>query len=251
MISTICLRIGALARFILVAMVTIVTMIAMVMSPAARAAAPAGTVAYTSGIVSIESASGAKRFAVAGSAIESGDTVGTAKGAEAVLLMADHARIYLKADSRFRIDDFRFGEADPKQNVSVSSLLRGGLRVISGLIGKQGNPEAYKLKTLTATIGIRGTEWSVLECGQSGVGSGSPMSTPAGEPRIASSFDCPAGKVGEHIRVYHGMIDVRTEADDQLLSEGFGTIIRSAHSSFAIMPGADVEPVIPSPAACQ
>lgn len=247
--STISLRLSALAHFILVAMVAMT--MSMGMSPAARAAAPAGTVAYTSGIVSIEPASGAKRFAVAGSDIESGDTVATSRGAEAVLLMADHARIYLKADSRFRIDDYRFGEDDPKQNVSVSSLLRGGLRVISGLIGKQGNPDAYKLKTLTATIGIRGTEWSVLECGQSGVGSASSMSAGPSEQPIAPSFDCPAGKVGEHIRVYHGTIDVRTEVDDRLLSEGFGTIIRSPHSSFAIMPGAQVEPVVPSPAACK
>ncbi len=220
-------------------------------SHGARAADPAGTVAYTTGVVSIEPSSGARRFAVAGSTIESGDTVETSKQAEAVLLMADHQRVYLKGGSRYRIDQYRFAGDDPAGNVSVSSLLRGGLRVISGLIGKQGNPNAYELKTQTATIGIRGTEWSVLDCGMAnGQGNGD-MSTPASEQAAALSFECARGNGGEHIRVYHGTIDVRTEVDHQELSEGFGTIIRSPHSTFAPKPGADVEPVVPSPAACR
>lgn len=223
-------------------------------SVTARAATPAGTVAYTAGVVSIEPASGAKRYAVVGSSIESGDTVETSKDGEAVLLMADHQRIYLKADTRYRVDEYRFAEDDAKNNVSVSSLLKGGLRVISGLIGKQGNPDAYRLKTQTATIGIRGTEWSVRECGlasrlQSGETAG-PMSVPESEPQ-ALALDCPRGESGEHIRVYHGTIDVRTEIDHHELSEGFGTIIRSPRSTFGLMPGAEVEPVVPSPAACK
>ncbi|PMS32248.1 FecR family protein [Trinickia symbiotica] len=220
----------------------------------ARAAAPAGTVAYTAGVVSIEPASGAKRFAVAGSSVESGDTIETSTEGEAVLLMADHQRVYLKAETRYRIDDYRFAENDAKNNVSVSSLLKGGLRLISGLIGKQGVPDAYRLNTQTATIGIRGTEWSVLECGlasrlPSGEGAG-PMSVPASEPQ-ALALECPRGEAGEHIRVYHGTIDVRTEVDHHELSEGFGTIIRSPRSTIGLMPGANVEPVVPSPAACK
>ncbi|WP_169708663.1 FecR family protein [Trinickia terrae] len=200
-----------------------------VAAPAAYAADPAGTVAYTAGVVAIEAAGGAKRFAVAGSAVESGDTVQTMKNAEAVLLMSDHQRIYLKGDTVYRIDDYRFAEQDPQRNVSVSSLLKGGLRVISGLIGKQGNPDAYQLKTQTATIGIRGTEWSVLECG----------------------IECPSGESGEHLRVYHGTIDVRNEVDHLELSEGYGTIIRSPHGTFGTMPATSVKPVVPSPAACR
>jgi hypothetical protein len=207
----------------------LIVLVAVSAATSARADTPAGTVAYTAGVVAIEAAAGAKRFAVAGSAIGRGDTIQTMRNAEAVLLMSDHQRVYLKGDTLYRIDDYRFGEDDPKSNVSVSSLLKGGLRVISGLIGKQGNPDAYQLKTQTATIGIRGTEWSVFECG----------------------LQCPNGEEGEHVRVYHGTIDVRTEVDHHELSEGYGTIIRSAHASFAAMPGTDVKPVVPSPAACR
>ncbi|CAB3790220.1 FecR family protein [Paraburkholderia caffeinilytica] len=204
-------------------------LVAMSAASVARADAPAGTIAYTAGVVAIEAAGGTKRFAVAGSALERGDTIQTMKNAEAVLLMADHQRIYLKGDTVYRIDDYRFGEDDPARNVSVASLLKGGLRVISGLIGKQGNPDAYQLKTQTATIGIRGTEWSVLECG----------------------LQCSGDEAGEHVRVYHGTIDVRTDVDHHELSEGYGTIIRSRHSTFDAMSGTNVKSVVPSPAACK
>jgi len=203
----------------------------------ANAAAPAGTVAYTSGVVSIQPASGNKHFAVAGSTVETGDTIQTGKDAEAVLLMADHQRIYLKGDTLFRLDNYHFSTDDPQHNVSFISLLRGGLRVISGLIGKQGNPDAYHLTTQTSTIGIRGTEWSVVDC-EASAGSGGPD-------------ECADGQTGENIRVYHGTIDIKTDIDHHELSEGFGTVIRSRRSAFVTMPGPKVQGVSPSPAACK
>jgi hypothetical protein len=197
----------------------------------ADADTPAGTVAYTTGVVSVQPATGNKHFVVAGSTVATGDTIQTAKGAEAVLLMADHQRIYLKGDTLFRIDNYHFSADDPKQNVSFISLLRGGLRVISGLIGKQGNPDAYRLTTQTSTIGIRGTEWSVFDC--------------------ELAIECTDGQTGENIRVYHGTIDIRTEIDHRELSEGFGTVIHSRRGTIATMPGPRVQPVTPSPAACK
>ncbi len=43
-------------------------------------------------------------------------------------------------------------------------LLKGGFRTVSGLIGKRGNADAYKLRAATATIGIRGTDFSTRLC---------------------------------------------------------------------------------------
>jgi len=40
------------------------------------------------------------------------------------------------------------------------------LRGITGLIGKRGDQEAYKLHTTTATLGIRGTSGETLDCTQ-------------------------------------------------------------------------------------
>jgi hypothetical protein len=46
----------------------------------------------------------------------------------------------------------------------VMQLLRGGFRAITGLISK-GSPDAAKIQTATATIGIRGTDFDARICG--------------------------------------------------------------------------------------
>jgi hypothetical protein len=52
------------------------------------------------------------------------------------------------------------------------SLVRGGFRSITGLIGKT-NPDAYQIRTTTATVGIRGTDHE-------------PMVIPEGVPGMAA-----------------------------------------------------------------
>jgi hypothetical protein len=42
------------------------------------------------------------------------------------------------------------------------SLLKGGLRAVTGLVGKRGNLDAYRVTTTTATIGIRGTDFTAI-----------------------------------------------------------------------------------------
>jgi hypothetical protein len=42
-------------------------------------------------------------------------------------------------------------------------LVKGGLRVVTGLFGKR-NPSGVKFQTATATIGIRGTEFDARLC---------------------------------------------------------------------------------------
>jgi hypothetical protein len=43
-------------------------------------------------------------------------------------------------------------------------LLKGGLRTVTGLIGRRGNQNAYRIGTSTATIGIRGSSGDTLDC---------------------------------------------------------------------------------------
>jgi FecR protein len=190
---------------------------------AAFADTSVGTITYTVGTVYVQPAHGDKHLVVTGASLQNGDTIQTGKGAEAVLLMVDQQHIYLNGNTLYRLDDFHYSAEVPAQSYSVTSLLQGGLRVISGLIGKQGNPDAYQLKTQMATIGIRGTEWSVLE----------------GED----------GHTGENIRVYHGLIDVRTDVYREELAAGLGTVLHSRQSSITTLPGEQVRSVTPSPAA--
>lgn len=203
---------------------------AILIAPNASAAAAAGKIDYVSGTVSIQRADGSKRLIGVGSAVESGDTVQTAHDAEAVLILNDNQRIYLKPETVFRIDNYSFVPNQPSESKSFTSLIKGGLRTISGLIGKQGNEDNYQLKTKTATIGIRGTEYSATECAGGGCGS------------------LPDGL---HVSVFDGRVLIANQAGATEIGAGFGAIVRDVATPFVRLPASNVQPVQPSPEACK
>ena len=132
--------------------------------------ASAGKVLFVSGPVSIERTTVA--VARAGDAVEQGDVIATGDNARAQLLMNDGARIALRSGSRFRIDEFSLPAAvsAPVQATTanaagraVSSLLKGGFRTTSGVIGKN-DPAAYAVRTPVGTLGIRGTRYVAVWC---------------------------------------------------------------------------------------
>ena len=51
-----------------------------------------------------------------------------------------------------------------ENDAATLSLVEGGLRVITGAMAKS-NPENYKVRTPVALMGVRGTEFSVVLCG--------------------------------------------------------------------------------------
>lgn len=89
-----------------------------------------------------------------GSALFAGDRIETGPGF-AVIAFSDGTRISVRRDSRFLIEDYSLAQP-ARPDALALRLLRGGLRAVSGLIGKQ-HPESVSYKTSTATIGIRGT----------------------------------------------------------------------------------------------
>lgn len=82
----------------------------------------------------------------------------------------DGSRLSLKPNTEFKIDDYRFDEANPEDGKAIYKLLKGGMRTISGKIGKV-DKEDYKLDAVVATIGIRGTDFSVNKAGERITGS--------------------------------------------------------------------------------
>lgn len=97
-----------------------------------------------------------------GSMVESGDLIRLGERSSAQLQMVDKAVFSLRANTEMKLDAYVY---DPQgtANKSFFSLFKGGLRAITGLIGKQ-NRENYKFVTPTSTIGIRGTHFSVVQC---------------------------------------------------------------------------------------
>ncbi len=88
-----------------------------------------------------------------------GDSITTGKTAYVTLKFADQTVLDLGENSRLVITQF----TPPSNKVKgqlVLELLSGGVRTISGSIGKV--PGAFELRTQHASIGIRGTEFEVL-----------------------------------------------------------------------------------------
>ncbi|HEY0665657.1 MAG TPA: FecR family protein [Gallionella sp.] len=117
----------------------------------------AGHAQFVNGSVQITNAAGQTRALQKGDVVHESDTVTTAKGASAQIRMRDDGMIAIRPDSRLKFDSFVFtGKIDGNEK-SFFTLLRGGFRAITGLIGKK-NKENYRISTTAATIGIRGTD---------------------------------------------------------------------------------------------
>lgn len=136
-------------------------------------AAPVGGVVETEGTVFVTSPEGKRRIVAVGSILEKGDTIQTEKQSTAKIRYADGSEMFVRPSSNFVIKDFNFDEKQPDKDSFVLDLVRGGLRQITGLIGKRGNQDAYRLNSPTSTMGIRGTDFTARlcqakECGEGG-----------------------------------------------------------------------------------
>jgi hypothetical protein len=126
----------------------------------AAGARAAALVADLEGDVGI-SVGGAKRQAISpGQRLESGSVVTTAAGARVVLRFDDGQWAALHEKSEFRIEDFRFRPEAPAADRAVFVLLRGALRMVTGLLGHR-NPDAFTLRMPHILIGVRGTDFMV------------------------------------------------------------------------------------------
>lgn len=163
---------------------------------AADAATPAGSVTLVTGRGSASSASGIRTLSK-GDPVYSGDIVHSSANSYVDLKFSDGGYFLLRPNSRFQVVDFAnhsgsaeapltpppaapapaapAGPAAPAPLVTAQqdngggasraffSLLKGGFRSISGLIGKI-NHDEYRVSTPVATIGIRGTDYLVVIC---------------------------------------------------------------------------------------
>jgi hypothetical protein len=130
---------------------------------AASAQAPrAGAVIFTTGAVTADNPASGSRIIGKDSEVFAGDTLSTANRGVAIVELADGTKMSLRPGSAFRVEEMRTGDK-PQDNSAVLSLLKGGLRAVTGFISKR-NPNGYRMNTPVATIGIRGTEFDARLC---------------------------------------------------------------------------------------
>lgn len=181
---------------------------------------PAGEVILATGAGTAMAPRGVLRDLAKGSQVFPGDLIASGPNSYVDIRFADGGFVLLRPETRFRIDAYVYTApavarapavqaaaetAPPVAPVGSRALLRllkGGLRAVSGSIGKQPADE-YEMLTPQATIGIRGTDYFAVLCEADCVG----------DPTVAGAL--PAGTAlqgGLLAGVYEGAIDVQAGA---------------------------------------
>lgn len=172
----------------------------------------AGTVVHLSGPLMAKKADGSVKILARKSEVEQGDTLVAEKGTYAQIRFIDNSEITLRPDTTFKIAAFAYDEARPDADSASFDLVKGGLRSVTGLLGKR-NKEKFSLKTPTATIGIRGTTFIAQYV----------PSVPGGAARTPVSG--PILPPGLHVSVTDGVIVMSNPAGSSNFSAGqFGYV---------------------------
>jgi len=121
-------------------------------------AADVGLVKVSKGSVQIER-NGAKVAAPVGASVQASDVIMTGADGSAGITFTDNSLVSVGPNSVFAIDKYRF---DTTAHVGEfeGSLRKGRLAAISGKMVKQ-SPESMKIRTPSAIMGVRGTEFVV------------------------------------------------------------------------------------------
>lgn len=127
---------------------------------AAGLAHAGGVFDSVTGNVSVIAPDGSTKAAQRFAEIPNGSVVSTGDGAQATLRFDDQSAVVLNQDTQFRIVDYRFNAAKPDTGRSVFDFLKGAARFVTGLIARA-EPANYSLRTAQATIGVRGTDFSL------------------------------------------------------------------------------------------
>jgi hypothetical protein len=185
--------------------------------------ASVGTVTHLSGVLTSKKEDGSSRVLAVKSVVNEGDVLITEADTYARIKFVDGGEIVLRPGSEFKIDRYAYSEANAQSDNIVMSLFKGGLRAVTGLIGKR-NKERVSFQTPTATIGIRGTHFGLLLCN-----AGSCINVPTTSGRSPAD--------GLHVDVANGAVLLGNPAGQLLLNAG----------QFGFVGGPNVSPVIVTP----
>lgn len=160
----------------------------------------AGKIKRLQGDVSVKGILGEAKSLEAGDTIAVGDLIQTGKRARTQIEFSDKSKITLYANTQFKIIDYSFEKGQAGKN--IAQLLKGQLRAVSGLVGKR-RGDIYQMRSHVATIGIRGTEYSM---------------------RFCYKQDCfingKAIKPGLYMGVIDGEIVARSDSGDTIIKKG-------------------------------
>jgi hypothetical protein len=144
-------------HLVTLAPVTAVLLIALALPTAARAA-DAGLVKVSRGAAWIERA-GSRQPATVGARVQESDVIRTGLDGSVGITFADDSRLSIGPNSALVIERFTFDPTTHRGSFE-SSLRIGTLSAVSGRLTRQ-SPDAMKVRTPGAILGVRGTEFLV------------------------------------------------------------------------------------------
>lgn len=195
------------------------------------ALAAAGAVTHLSGAVVARRGDGQSQILSVKSEVREGDVIATAENSYARLKFGDGTEVVLRPNTQMKVDAFKFEEQRPREDNVVLSLLKGGLRSVTGLLAKR-NAANFRVQAPNATIGIRGTNFGLLYC-QNDCGK---VPGPGGNP--------PAN--GLHVDVADGVIVVSNTGGSQEFRMGqFGYVQNIQTPPVQVPPGQGTQVTLP------
>lgn len=167
-------------------------------------------VTHLNGVLAARHSDGTVKLLAVNSEVDLGDVLVTERDTHARIKFADGSEIVLRPGSQLKVEKFSFDQAKPESDSLVLNMLKGGMRAVSGIIGKR-NKGAVAYTTPTATIGIRGTHFGALYC--------------HGDCDGISGNGVIAPRDGLYLDVAQGAIEVTTRAGSMILNAGeFGFV---------------------------
>ena len=139
---------------------------AISMASGAVFAEGAGQVQHLSGTLSVQRPDGSVRILSQKSEVNPGEVLSTQKDSYAQINFSDGSSMTMRPNTQMKLEQYKFVQDRPNEDSAFFRLVKGGLRTVTGLVGKRGNQDAYRIGTSTATIGIRGSSGETLDCTQ-------------------------------------------------------------------------------------
>lgn len=135
--------------------------ICSLLAPLAHAQA-VGEVEFSRGVGFAQTPGESPRTLGRGLPLREGDRLTTSEGGSALIKLQDGTRMTVRPNSELVLQQYQFRENAP-DNSFLMQLVRGGFRAVTGAISKNA-PNAARIQTNTATIGIRGTDFDARVC---------------------------------------------------------------------------------------
>lgn len=130
----------------------------------AMSASAMAAIAYVhelTGTLTGQQGTAAARPLAIGAQLDAGVILNTGANTNAVIKFEDGQIIVLQPNTRFAVTSYSFNAQQPAQSSAAFNLITGGMRFVTGLIGAN-NRNGLRITAGTATIGIRGTDGSII-----------------------------------------------------------------------------------------